>query len=86
MEFASWMECSLSHMWAMGDGDHCPVCGQVGWLRSERVSETATSAQRAVVVQHLAEMQSEISHLRKVVAEQARHHQNHHAYCSGLPV
>lgn len=84
MAFASWMECTLGHMWPVGDGDHCPVCGRIGWGHSEKVEDDSAHMQRAMVIKNVAEMEAEIRHLRQVIAEQARHHKLCHEDCAGL--
>lgn len=83
MAFASWMECSLGHMWAEGV-DHCPVCGEMGWVHSEKVEYDVHRTQRALVIKQVTELEAEIRHLRQVVADQARHHKEEHRHCHGF--
>lgn len=83
MSFATWMECPLGHMWALGE-DHCPVCGRIGWTHSERVEDDANHVQRALVIKQVADLEAQIRHLRQVIAEQAHHHKETHSECPGL--
>jgi hypothetical protein len=71
-------------MWAVEEGDHCPACGSLGWLHTEKVEPTPF-VQRAAVIKNVTELEAELRHLRQVVAEQVRHHNIYHPYCEGLP-
>jgi argininosuccinate lyase len=83
MSFATWMECPLGHMWSEGE-DHCPVCGRIGWMHSERVEDDVHHVQRALVIKQVADLEAQIRHLRQVVAEQAQHHKEQHPECLGV--
>jgi hypothetical protein len=84
MSFATWMECTLGHMWALGEDD-CPVCGRTGWAHAEKIEPDADHMQRAAVIKNVTELEAEVAQLRRVIAEQAHHHKVEHRHCEGLP-